>query len=132
MKSISIIIVVLILISCKKKNIESSDSLIIINSDQKTELKSKITNSIFEEKNIFGNWTTNLNGPHADFEITEKLFYIVDYDGDGAKPYEINENKIKIFYPSFEKTGLITKAKNDSLIIYWASGEHITYRRWNQ
>ena len=125
-------IILLLFFSCNKNNNRSSNVADTTDTVKKIEIKSKFTNPSFEEKNILGIWTTDLNGPHADFEITKKSFYIVDYDGDGAMSYEINENKIKVYYPSNEKTGLITKAKNDSLIIYWASGEHVTYVRWNQ
>lgn len=125
-------IILLLFFSCNKNNNRSSNVADTTDTVKKIEIKSKFTNPSFEEKNILGIWTTDLNGPHADFEITKKSFYIVDYDGDGAMSYEINENKIKVYYPSNEKSGLITKAKNDSLIIYWASGEHVTYVRWNQ
>lgn len=94
--------------------------------------KSIITNPAFPIENILGIWAEDLSGPHADFELTKNYFYVVDYDGNGDIPYEINDNKIKIHFPDSEQIGLIKKAKNDSLIIYWASGEFTTYLRWTK
>jgi hypothetical protein len=94
---------------------------------------SLITNSVFAPENLFGIWTTDPSAPHADFELTKDSFYLVDYDGDGNFPYEIKDNKIKIYYPENQiHRGLIKKAENDTLIIYWASGEFITYTRFPQ
>ncbi|MEO5775923.1 MAG: hypothetical protein ABIQ27_03400 [Flavobacterium sp.] len=133
MKKIPILFVLLFLISsCKNQVVENRNNNSKENATIVTTQKSKITNSAFEKENIFGIWTTDPNGPHADFELTENSFYLVDYDGDGDMSYEINDNKIKIKYPDFEKTGLIKKAENDSLIIYWESGEFTTYVRWKQ
>jgi hypothetical protein len=35
---------------------------------------------------LFGIWTNDPNGPHADFQFSSKSFYVVDYDGDGNRP----------------------------------------------
>jgi len=43
-------------------------------------------NSAFPVKDLFGIWTVDPEGPHTDFEISEKSFYIVDYYGNGALP----------------------------------------------
>jgi hypothetical protein len=102
-----------------KKTVEKQESL--------------VKNSAFPVIDLFGIWTVDSKGPHADFELTEKSFYIVDYEGNGDIPYEIIDNKIKIFYPGEPvQTGLISKAQNDSLVIYWARGEYTTYVRWTQ
>ncbi|MDR6967749.1 hypothetical protein J2X31_001761 [Flavobacterium arsenatis] len=93
---------------------------------------STITNPAFPMKDILGIWAEDLSGPHADFELTESYFYVVDYDGNGHMPYEINTNKIKIYFPDSEQMGLIKKAKNDSLVIYCANGEFTTYLRWTK
>ena len=93
--------------------------------------KSSIKNATFPTKAFFGIWTTDNNGPHADFELTKNSFYIVDFDGDGDRRYDIIENKIYIYHPENRiQTGLIKKAQNDSLVIYWASGDYSTYVRW--
>jgi len=91
---------------------------------------SKIINSTFPVNKLFGIWTTDPNGPHADFQLGKESFFVVDYDGDGDMPYEINKNIITVYYPDMKETGLIQKAEKDSLVIYWASGECITYTRW--
>jgi hypothetical protein len=94
--------------------------------------KQTIINSSFPVKNLFGIWTKDPNRSHADFELTETSFYDTDFDGNGYMPYGINYNKINVHYPDSEKTGLIKKAANDSLVIYWASGEYSTYLRWTK
>ena len=48
---------------------------------------------------LFGIWTIDPEGPHADFWLSDQFFYLVDYDSDGDKPYFLKNNKITInFY----------------------------------
>lgn len=90
-------------------------------------------NAAFPLKDLFGIWVVEPEGPHADCELTEESFYIVDYDGNVDIPYKIVDNKINIFFPGERvQTGLIRKAQNDSLVIYWANGEYTTYVRWTE
>lgn len=92
----------------------------------------KVQNVAFPLEQIFGIWTESQNDPHASFEITKDYFYFVDYDGNGEMQYEMDNNRIKIFYDDYELVGLIKKAQNDSLVIYWADGNFMTYTRWTQ
>ena len=54
--------------------------------------------SYFEGKatKVFGIWTQD-PWTHADFWLSAKLFYVVDYDGDGKTPFLLDENEITIF-----------------------------------
>lgn len=134
MKQPLILFVFLVLLcSCEKNKQANTRNKVESEKVIEKQKGSAVKNPVFPVKDLFGIWTTDLEGPHADFELTEKSFYVVDYDGDGDMPYEINKNNIKIYYPDERvKTGLISKAENDTLIIYWASGEYATYVRWTK
>lgn len=126
------LLLLIIFSSCR--NEEDKDNEKALEKKVTTEIESdtEIVKSIFLVENIYGIWSENLNNPHADFEITKDSFYFVDYDGNGDIKYELNDNKIKLYYPDSEQEGLIQKAENDSLIIYWSSGQYATYVRWRQ
>ena len=82
--------------------------------------KTIIRNLEIDTTKAFGIWTQDPNGPHADFWLTKKSFYIVDYDGDGAMPYILDKNKITVFYNDFIQKGTITSTENDILKIKWS------------
>ncbi|AIZ42466.1 hypothetical protein [Cellulophaga baltica] len=88
--------------------------------------KTIIRNLAIDTTKAFGIWTKDPNGPHADFWLTKKSFYIVDYDGDGAMPYILDKNKITIFYNDFIQKGIITSTENDTLKIKWSDIENET------
>ena len=88
--------------------------------------KTIIRNLAIDTTKVFGIWTQDPNGPHADFWLTEKSFLVVDYDGDGHMPYILDGNKITIFYNDFIQKGKITSTKNDTLKIKWADIEFET------
>ena len=80
---------------------------------------------------LFGIWTSNPDGPHADFELSKKSFFIVDYDGDGDMPYTLTDKKLKIFYNDFTQDGEIISVSKDSLKIKWIDANDATnYSRW--
>jgi len=79
---------------------------------------------------LYGIWTLDNNGPHADFELTEKSFYVVDYDGDGTMHYTINHDTITVKYPDYINIGIIKKAVKDTLVISWNNGSDVTYFTW--
>ena len=82
---------------------------------------------------LFGIWTSDPNGPHADFELTSKSFYVVDYDGDGEMPYELIDNKLKIYYNDFIQEGKIISVSKDTLKIQWKDIDNINnYVKWTQ
>jgi len=77
---------------------------------------------------LFGIWTQDPNGPHADFWLTSKSFYVVDYDGDGAMPYKLEKDELTIYYNDFIQKGKIISAEIDILKIIWEDiGEETKY-----
>ena len=88
--------------------------------------KTIIRNLAIDTTKVFGIWTLDPNGPHADFWLTAKSFYVVDYDGDGAMPYILDKNEITIFYNDFVQKGVITSTENDTLKIKWSDIEKET------
>jgi hypothetical protein len=88
--------------------------------------KTIIRNLAVDTTKVFGIWTQNPNGPHADFWLTKKSFYVVDYDGDGAMPYILDKNEITIFYNDFIQKGIITSTENNILKIKWSDIENET------
>lgn len=81
--------------------------------------KTIIRNLEIDTSNVFGIWTQDPNGPHADFWLTAKSFYVVDYDGNGDMPYILDKNEITIFYNDFIQKGIISSAEKDTLKIKW-------------
>ena len=88
--------------------------------------KTIIRNLAVDTTKVFGIWTQNPNGPHADFWLTKKSFYVVDYDGDGAMPYILDKNEITIFYNDFIQKVIITSTENNILKIKWSDIENET------
>ena len=93
---------------------------------------SKIISSKFPVDKLFGIWTYDPTGPHADFELTKISFYVVDYDGDGDMPYILNKDTLTVFYKDFVTKGLIKKVNKDSLTIAWDDNEDTYYSKWTQ
>lgn len=79
--------------------------------------RSKIISPAFPTQYLFGVWTTDPNGPHADFTLDSNFFHIVDFDGDGHRPYLIREDSFIIFYGNITSRNKILKADQDSLIL---------------
>ena len=131
-KSTAILIILMFLNSCKDVEVKNFKNAPEGKSTTQKKRKTKIEKIAFPLENILGIWSQNQDDPHADFEITKSHFELVDYDGNGEMQYEINDNKIKVYYPDSELVGLIKKAENDSLTIYWSSGNCLTYTRWAQ
>ncbi|MES2543950.1 MAG: hypothetical protein V4548_03630 [Bacteroidota bacterium] len=151
MKKYLLIICVLIVISCKKKesiketNIENStpkkeNRIVERVSEKNTDIESeqnidrpkqsKIIKSKFDMKLLFGIWTYDPEGPHADFELTKKSFYVVDYDGDGDIPYIINQDTIRVYYNDYVSVGIIKNATKDTLKIDWDESGITNYVKW--
>jgi hypothetical protein len=82
---------------------------------------------------LFGIWTSDPNGPHADFELTSKSFYVVDYDGDGDMHYELMGNNMRIYYDDFIQEGQVISVGKDTLKIMWKDYDKMNnYVRWTQ
>ena len=134
------IFICLLAISCAKdKKTQTTkavtDSLPLKKSKEKStvkiaNIKDPVINPKFDLELLYGIWTVDNNGPHADFELTKKSFYVVDYDGDGSMPYMINYDTITVKYPDYNNIGIIKKVVKDTLIINWNSGVDVTYFTW--
>jgi hypothetical protein len=142
----------LIAISCQKKesvketNIENStlpkneNRIVETISEKKTDIESvqnidrpkqsEIIKSKYDSKLLFGIWTYDPKGPHADFELTKKSFYVVDYDGDGDMPYIINQDTIRVYYNDYVSVGIIKNATKDTLKIDWDESGITNYVKW--
>jgi hypothetical protein len=154
MKKYLLFIFVLIVISCAKKestkkaNLEKStihkteNRIVETVSEKNTDIESvqnieqpkqsKIINPKFDSKLLFGIWTYDPDGPHADFQLTKKSFYVVDYDGNGDMPYLINQDTIKVYYNDFISVGIIKNATKDTLKIDWDENGIINYVKWKE
>lgn len=154
MKKYLFIISLIILVSCKKT--ESTKEKIVKNSifpkkenriietvsKKNTDIESieninrpkqtKIIKSKFDLKLLFGIWTYDPEGPHADFELTKKSFYVVDYDGDGHMPYVLNHDTIKVYYNDYVRIGIIKSVTKDTLKIDWDKNGIINCVKWKQ
>lgn len=93
---------------------------------------SKVVGSQFPLENLYGIWTYDPEGPHADFDLNEKWFYVVDYDGNGEMPYLIQQDSIIVYYNDFIARGHIKEATGESLKISWDGQEATGYVRWTQ
>lgn len=93
---------------------------------------SKVINSRFPLSSLYGIWTYDPEGPHADFELDEKWFFVVDYDGDGNMPYIIKQDSIIVYYNDFISKGLIKEATGEKLKISWDGQEATEYVKWTQ
>lgn len=82
---------------------------------------------------LFNIWTSDPDGPHADFDFSGYSFYVVDYDGDGNMPYELIDHKLKIYYNDFIQEGQIVSVKKDTLAIRWKDFDDVDfYVKWKQ
>ena len=80
---------------------------------------------------LFTIWTSDPDGPHADFVFYKESFFVVDYDGDGNMPYILTDKKLKIYYNDFIQEGEIISLDKDTLKIKWQDFDHInSYVKW--
>lgn len=92
-----------------------------------------IISTRFDTSLLFNVWTSDPNGPHADFQLTSNFFYVVDYHGDGNMPYELTNRKLKIYYKDFIQEGEIISVDKDTLKIMWKDFDKINiYEKWIQ
>jgi len=90
----------------------------------------KISNPKFAPELLYGIWTLDNDGPHADFELTKKSFFVVDYDGDGDMPYTISHDTLTVKYKDYTTVGIIKKAVKDTMVINWDNGSDVIYFIW--
>jgi hypothetical protein len=57
---------------------------------------------------------------------------VVEYDGDGDMPYEVDGDRLIVYYNDFILRGRIVDATNtEPLVIHWdAQAEPTTYYKW--
>lgn len=91
---------------------------------------SKIIKTKYNLNLLFGVWTYDPKGPHADFELTKKSFYVVDYDGNADMPYIINQDTIRVHYNDYVSVGIIKNATKDTLKINWDENGITNYVKW--
>ncbi len=85
-----------------------------------------------EETDLYGIWTNDPNGPHADIRIGENEWYLVDYEGHGNMPYSFDNatDSLTVYYPYETMQGLVIRAHNDTLIIQWKNHGESVMVRW--
>jgi hypothetical protein len=80
---------------------------------------------------LFGIWTVDPKGPHADFWLTKDSYYVVDYDGVGDMPYILNGRTITIFFEHGKQVLEILSTSNDTLRTFSKEYEYeAVYTRW--
>jgi hypothetical protein len=97
-------------------------------------VKSSVKKSKFSVDKLFGIWVNDpsVDVPHATFTLDKDYFFVVDYDGDGDMPYEIEKDSITVYYNDFIKKGCIVEANStERLVIRWEETESPTiYYKW--
>jgi hypothetical protein len=92
-----------------------------------------IINTSLDTALLFGIWTSDPDGAHADFDFTRKSFYIVDYDGNGDMPYHLIGDQLTIYYNDFIQEGQILSVTRDTLKLRWKDyDEPNFYVRWKE
>lgn len=88
-------------------------------------------NTKLDTASLFGIWTIDPNGPHADFVLSKKSYYIVDFDGDADFPYELKDNILKVHLKENTMEGEVVSLAKDCLKVVWRPGTDTTkYTRW--
>ena len=99
-----------------------------INRPKKSTIKTNLDTAL-----LFAVWTSDPDGPHADFELTSNSFNVVDYDGNGDMPYELNDDKLKVYYNDFIHEGKVISVDKDTLKIKWKNFDNINnYVKWTE
>ena len=142
MKKYIILVCIFIVVSCKKVESGKQNGIVKTVSEKNIEIEkaqnverpkqTEIINPRFDLNLLFGIWTYDPNGPHADFELTKKSFYVVDYDGNGDMPYSINQDTIKVYYPDYISIGIIKSVTKDTLKIEWDKTAVINCVKWKE
>jgi hypothetical protein len=84
----------------------------------------------FSLESILGVWTTDTNGPHADFAIDSTHFMIVDQEQPAEYRYEISHDSIFVHFDGFVSKGKILTASANTLQVNWKDQGTIEYFRW--
>lgn len=93
--------------------------------------KKSVVGTSLNTKLLFNTWVIDREGPHADFVLSPKSFYVVDYDGDGDMPYILNGNKLSIYYEDSVQEAEILSVSATTLVMKWKDSEEpVTYEVW--
>lgn len=93
--------------------------------------KKSVVETSLNTKLLFNTWVIDPEGPHADFVLSPKSFYVVDYDGDADMPYILNGNKLTIYYEDSVQEVEILSVSENKLVMKWKDiDEPITYEVW--
>lgn len=88
-------------------------------------------NTQIDTTELFGIWTVDPTGPHADFWLTKDSYYVVDYDGDGDMPYILDGRTITIFFEHGKQVLEILSTSNDTLRTFSKEYKYeALYTRW--
>ncbi|PZR21658.1 MAG: hypothetical protein DI539_07530 [Flavobacterium psychrophilum] len=92
--------------------------------------KSVVETSL-DTKLLFNTWVSDPEGPHADFVLSPKSFYVVDYDGNGDMPYILKGNKLTIYYEdSVQEVDILSVSKSKLVLKWHEIEEPVTYEVW--
>jgi hypothetical protein len=110
-------VAVFLLLSCAKEqkdNVPNEGSEFLTTQRQKvitvqTKAKSqnKINDPKFNPELLYGIWTVDNRGPHADFKLNKETLYIVDSDDDGNHEYSISHDSLIVKYKDYKSIGII-------------------------
>ena len=129
----------LLLASCAKEQKQTTvkkntNTIAVTKAVSKTKkgntLQNNVINPKYSPESLYGIWTLDNNGPHADFELTKKSFYVVDYDGDGNMPYTLKGDTLTVMYADYKSTGVLKKVVKDTMVINWDNSGDIVYITW--
>jgi hypothetical protein len=124
----------LICTSCSNKPNKELNTSAIADTDQFKNIErptTSVVNTSLDTTLLYATWTSDPDGPHADFVFSKKSFFIVDSDGDGSMPYYLTDKKLKIFYNDFIQEGEIVYLAKDTLKIRWDQAEmDDSYVKW--
>ncbi|MFC6997422.1 hypothetical protein [Rufibacter roseus] len=91
--------------------------------------KTQIVNASVPLEKLFHAWVSDLNDPHATFDLTKDGLFVVDYDGDGNMPYLLKGDSLIVYYDYGTERSRIKKLTNDSLVLSM-NGYEVAYVRW--
>ncbi|MGL1888401.1 MAG: hypothetical protein OCD76_17930 [Reichenbachiella sp.] len=117
-------------------DLSSIEELIIDEAPIKLDSTGRPSRPIFKNTQVdttelFGIWTVDPTGPHADFWLTKDSYYVVDYDGDGDMPYILDGRTLTIFFEHGKQVLEILSTSNDTLRTFSKEYEYETlYIRW--
>lgn len=91
----------------------------------------KLQQHLIVSDSVYGIWTLDPNGPHADFVLDEQVYYRVDATEEEQLSHKLSNDTLFLFDHDYTDTLLIIKACNDSLVFNTVGYDvPFTYTRW--